>query len=115
MTTQTHPPITASPESAPLGQSITLSGGRAALDALIAAGGHELRLVRTIIIDVDDGVSNEPGLPSYIWYRLCATCGASTDEDAAGMDVDARLLVACVEPTWISYNWADDRGTEGDT
>ncbi len=88
---------------------------RAALDALIAAGGHELRLVRTII-DVQRDFRGSGGhLPSYATFRACATCGASTDEDAEGMDVDGRLLTACVEPTWISYNWADDSGTEGDT
>ncbi len=44
------------------------------------------------------------GMPRY----RCRKCGASVDEDAEGMDVDARLLVACQEPTWVSYQWEGD-------
>jgi len=82
---------------------------RAALDSRIAAQGHELRLVRTII-DMD----GDPRLPSYAWFRACATCGGSVDEDAEGMDVDARLLVACQEPVWVSYQWKGDESEEED-
>lgn len=95
MATETPPPTTA-PEPKPITP--------AALDALIAGGGHELRLVRTII-DVDGDRLSGGRLPSYATFRACATCGASVDEDAEGMDVDARLLVACQEPLWISYGW----------
>jgi len=103
MTTETHPPLTT-----PLSQPEPIT--RAALDALIAAQGHELRLVRTIIdIDAAPGVR----LSSYATYRACATCGASVDEDAEGMDVDARLLVACQEPEWVSYQWEGDEGEVG--
>jgi hypothetical protein len=80
---------------------------RAALDSRIAAQGHELRLVRTIIdVDAAPGVR----LSSYDTYRACATCGGSVDEDAEGMDVDARLLAACQEPVWVSYQWEGDDG-----
>ncbi len=95
-----------SPTTPPQPEPIT----RAALDALIAAQGHELRLVRTIIdIDAAPGVR----LSSYDTYRACATCGGSVDEDAEGMDVDARLLVACQEPEWVSYQWEDDEREVG--
>jgi hypothetical protein len=94
-----------SPTTPPQPEPIT----RAALDALIAAQGHELRLVRTIIdVDAAPGVR----LSSYNTYRACTTCGASVDEDAEGMDVDARLLAACQEPTWISYQWEGDENDE---
>ena len=94
-----------SPTTPPQPEPIT----RAALDALIAAQGHELRLVRTIIdVDAAPGVR----LSSYNTYRACTTCGASVDEDADGMDVDARLLAACQEPTWISYQWEGDENDE---
>lgn len=104
MTTETQqaPPLAPHPQPEPI--------TRAALDALIAAGGHELRLVRTII-DLDAGAGVR--LPSYATYRSCATCGASVDEDAEGMDVDARLLVACQEPEWVSYQWESDESEEG--
>lgn len=98
------------PTTAPCQRTQPTPITRAALDALIAAGGHELRLVRTIAdLDADSGVR----LPSYATYRSCATCGASVDEDAAGMDVDARLLVACQEPEWVSYAWEGDESEEG--
>jgi len=97
ITNETQQPPTMVPQPEPT--------TRAALDALIAAGGHELRLVRTIIdIDAAPGVR----LSSYDTYRACTTCGASVDEDAEGMDVDARLLAACQEPVWISYQWEGD-------
>jgi len=103
MTAETQLPPTA-PEPKPI--------TRAALDALIAAGGHELRLVRTII-DMDSNFRGTGGrLPSYATYRACQTCGASVDEDAEGMDVDARLLVACQEPVWVSYQWEGDEREE---
>jgi len=107
MTTETQQPPTMAPQPEPI--------TRAALDALIAAQGHELRLVRTII-DMDSNFRGTGGrLPSYAWFRACATCGASVDEDAEGMDVDARLLVACQEPEWVGYQWeGDESGTEGD-
>jgi len=111
MTTQTQPVTLAStPCQRTQPQPIT----RAALEALIAAGGHELRLVRTII-DVQSDFRGSGGhLPSYATFRCCQTCGASTDEDAAGMDVDTRLLTACQEPTWVSYAWEQDGSDDGD-
>ncbi len=107
MTTETAlPTLAPQPPSAPI--------TRAALDALIAAQGHELRLVRTIINVQSDGLPTGERLPSYATFRCCQTCGASVDEDAAGMDVDARLLVACVEPTWISYSWEQGESDESE-
>jgi len=106
MTIQTQP----LPPTAPCQRTQPEPITRAALDALITAQGHELRLVRTIIdIDAGSGVR----LSSYATYRACATCGASVDEDAEGMDVDARLLTACQEPLWISYQWEIDE-SEGE-
>ncbi len=88
---------------------------RAALEGRIAAQGHELRLVRTITYMDSEFRGVEGRLPSYATYLSCATCGASVDKDTEGMDVDARLLAACQEPVWVSYQWeGDENDEEGD-
>ncbi len=88
--TQQAPTLAPSPPPEPI--------TRAALDARIALQGHEL-----VTLTSEDGAT----------YVLCTVCGASVDEDAEGMDVDARLLEPCREPIWISYAWEGNE-SEGD-
>ena len=79
---QQAPPLAPSPSPEPI--------TRAALDGRIARQGHEL-----VTLMSEDGAI----------YVVCAVCGASVDEDAAGMDVDSRLLEPCREPVWVSFSW----------
>jgi len=98
MTTETHPPLTT-----PLSQPEPIT--RVALDSRIAAQGHEL-----VELWGEEGASDE----ERAVYVTCRTCGATIDEDAESMDVDARLLVACQEPVWVSYAWEGDESEEED-
>jgi len=95
MTTETQRPPTTASRAEPI--------TRAALDSRIAAQGHEL-----VELWGEEGVRDE----ERAVYVTCRTCDATIDEDAEGMDVDARLLVACQEPVWVSYAWEGDESEE---